>query len=113
MFKSLMFAAPAALCIAMPAAAQSVDSAVETASTSLQVNLHDLARAGGQERLEARIAVVARRLCWSGGRTLADRNSETQCVARAMASARPQVERAVALARTDRRFADVTVRTGG
>ena len=103
MIKFALAFAPALL-VATPVLASPADQG-DGPTASLRIELTDLARDGGQQRLERRVARTARQLCARQGRTLADRAQQLHCVETALASVRPQVERAVALARSNQRLA--------
>lgn len=58
----------------------------------------DLSTARDQQRLETRVKSAARTLCHTGIGGTAERARETQCIADALAAAKPQADRAIARA---------------
>lgn len=85
---SLAFGAPA---LAAPAS--------DDASALVRIDDLNLASASGRETLDTRIRAAARRLCRTNLRGTAEMTLERQCVAAALANARPQSERMIAQAR--------------
>ncbi|MBJ7441850.1 MAG: UrcA family protein [Sphingopyxis sp.] len=84
--------------------------ASEQPSAEIRIADLDLATAQGQQRLETRVKSAARHLCNTGARGVAAMTRQTQCIADAMASAKPQAERAIARAEGSTQLALLMVR---
>lgn len=92
--RSTILALSLAFCTAPAFAAPETDQA----TASVRIDDLNLASAQGRQRLDKRIDSAVRLMCRAGGRTLADRALETQCIDSALADAKPQTERAIAQA---------------
>ena len=83
--------------------------ASDDASAVVRIDDLNLASASGRETLDTRIRATARRLCRTDLRGTAEMELERQCVAAALANARPQSERMIAQARGDGGLALLTL----
>lgn len=108
MLKSLILTASIALAAAVPATAADRDD-----SAQVRIDDLDLASPSDQQRLDRRVASAARRLCTDGTRGVVAMQHEQRCIALALESAAPQAERAIALARTNRRLAQIDLAVSG
>ncbi|APZ97321.1 hypothetical protein BWQ93_01545 [Sphingopyxis sp. QXT-31] len=72
--------------------------AAEGQTAEVRIADLDLSTAKGQQRLETRVKSAARSLCNAGIGGTAERARETQCIADALAAAKPQADRAIARA---------------
>jgi UrcA family protein len=108
MLKTLILSASLALAAAVPAAAADRDD-----SAQVRIDDLDLANPSDQQRLDRRVSAAARRICATGARNLAAITAENRCIALALESAAPQAERAIALARSNRRLAQIDLAVSG
>lgn len=101
------------LILALSLTAASVPAAAQTESVTSVVRTDDLnlTRAADRERLDTRIQTTARRACQTGLRGAAESARYSQCVSAALASAEPQVTRAVAQAQGGTQLALLMLRT--
>lgn len=84
--------------------------AAERPTAEVRIADLDLTTAQGQQRLETRVKSAARTLCSTGIGGTAERARETQCLADALAAAKPQADRAIARAQGGTRLALLMVR---
>jgi UrcA family protein len=73
----------------------------------------DLSNPQDQARLDRRVESAARQICHSGLRASAARAGELRCIETVLASAKPQVEMALANARKEVRIANIRVSQDG
>lgn len=106
MFVRKMLITVAAATLATPAIAQTPD---EGNSTFVHVGDLDLTRNGDRDRMNNRIENAARRVCRSAMRGIAAAMAEESCIKVALAGARPQAERAIALASKTTRIAALEI----
>jgi UrcA family protein len=110
MITFLALAASAALTNAAP----SIDGNRETVQMAVEYGDLNLATAGGQRRLDRRIESAARTICGSYDRLdLHARTAFDECRAGVLASAKPQVEIAIAKARQSTAVAAASSLVGG
>lgn len=102
MLKTVILTASITLATAVSAAA-----ADRAATAEVRIDDLDLARSTDQQRLDRRIATAARRLCSEGSRGIVAMQQQQLCVAHAVRGAAPQAERAIALAHSNRRLAQI------
>lgn len=103
---SLAFATTPAL--AAPAADGDGDS------YTVRIKDLNLASPADQQRLETRIKSAARSLCRPSARSVAEMTRQAQCMTETVASAQPQIDRAVAAANDGGvRLAGVSVKVAG
>lgn len=108
MLKTLILSVSIALAAAVPATATDRDD-----SAQVRIDDLDLASPADQQRLDRRVATAARRLCTDGARGVVAIQNEQRCVALALQSAAPQTERAIALAHSNRRLAQIDLAVSG
>lgn len=72
----------------------------------------DLAGVEGRDRLDSRLRSAARRICATVGRGVTERKMEADCMATTLASAKPQIERAIAQAGGGARLALLMIEPG-
>ncbi len=97
------------LALSLTAAAPALAAEAET--VQVRVADLDLSSEKGQQRLETRVKNAARDLCSTGAAGAAERAREAQCVADALAAAKPQADRAIARAESGTQLALLMVRT--
>jgi UrcA family protein len=84
------------LALSLTAAAPAL--AAEAPTAEVRIADLDLSTARDQQRLATRVKSAARTLCRTGIGGTAERARETQCIAGALAAAKPQADRAIARA---------------
>ncbi len=109
-----MIARTAALALAIVLAGTPALAAPAMDSRTMVVRVDDLdlASAAGRDRLDSRLRNTARRICATVGRGVTERKMEADCMAIALAAARPQAERAIAQAGGGTRLALLMIEPG-
>lgn len=101
-----------ALSLAFTATPAMAAPAADGDSVTVRITDLNLASPADQQRLETRIKGAARSLCRPAARSVAEMTRQAQCMTETVASAQPQIDRAMAAANDSGiRLASLSVKT--